>query len=568
MSAHGSGSESVRGPIARAELVDRVRRAAQPLRVWSVLESDPCAPPFDRPRVRVAAAFLDAEDAACWRFEAHTRRPWLDHEVRATGLADSARGLELAWPTQADGEEVIAALERGPEPPPLDRAIAARRCAWRSPTWPSSVLESAVSIDAIDDELVWWGLRHEKGDHELEIRQPIPAFLESPWISREAPPGLRAEIVRAIAEHRAPGADRDPSLAARRGALQRLELLLEVERLPLEHRDAAGRTPLAAALSSSHQAVALYLLRAGASLAAAIEHTHGAPEGGAARPHARVLALGLDVALRRRWFELAAELVARGAPVDEPLGARAWELALLGGAPAGLIAAMIARGARLEPASGVWTSYRFVQHAWRSEALAALSPVPLPPRPAPTHIAPRTARRPAPPARVSSAESAARERARALWSAVAAGDLAAIETEIGAAAREGWDGQLALHHVSRAPAEKQAAIVARLLAAGAAVDAPDRSGATALAKAVRRGALDAVRALLDAGASPSTLDEGRSLVAHAVLADAPAVLELLLAAGASGAERGGPGTTALGLALTKRRTACLEILQRHARARG
>ena len=57
-------------------------------------------------------------------------------------------------------------------------------------------------------------------------------------------------------------------------------------------------------------------------------------------------------------------------------------------------------------------------------------------------------------------------------------------------------------------------------------------------------------------------DEGTSLVAHAVIGDHPAILERLLAAGASPAGADRHGKTAIELAVARRRTACEAILRR------
>jgi len=65
------------------------------------------------------------------------------------------------------------------------------------------------------------------------------------------------------------------------------------------------------------------------------------------------------------------------------------------------------------------------------------------------------------------------------------------------------------------------------------VNAPGRAGATAVQLAVRRGRLDALRALLDSGADPALADDnGYTALHYAVLADDPAALAVLL-------ERGG-----------------------------
>jgi ankyrin repeat protein len=64
------------------------------------------------------------------------------------------------------------------------------------------------------------------------------------------------------------------------------------------------------------------------------------------------------------------------------------------------------------------------------------------------------------------------------------------------------------------------------------VNAAARGGATAVQLAVRRGRLDALRALLDSGADPALADEnGYTALHYAAAADGPAALDLLLKRG-------------------------------------
>ena len=112
----------------------------------------------------------------------------------------------------------------------------------------------------------------------------------------------------------------------------------------------------------------------------------------------------------------------------------------------------------------------------------------------------------------------------------------------GVDAREGWRGQTALMW---AAAEGHAAVVAPLVAAGAAVDARSDGGFTPLAFAVRAGHGAAVEALLAAGAAVDlALPDGTSPLHLAVINARYDVAMQLLEHGAD-ATAAGPGWTPL-----------------------
>ncbi|HEU4619919.1 MAG TPA: ankyrin repeat domain-containing protein [Gammaproteobacteria bacterium] len=102
---------------------------------------------------------------------------------------------------------------------------------------------------------------------------------------------------------------------------------------------------------------------------------------------------------------------------------------------------------------------------------------------------------------------------------------------------------------------------AALLAEGAAVDAPNAEGATALHYAVEREDLELAKKLLDAGASPKTATrEGVTPLALAALDGDAALIDLLLAHGADANERSGEGQTPLMLAARNGRPEAVRLL--------
>jgi hypothetical protein len=80
-----------------------------------------------------------------------------------------------------------------------------------------------------------------------------------------------------------------------------------------------------------------------------------------------------------------------------------------------------------------------------------------------------------------------------------------------------------------------ATIIGRLIASGAKANGTDRSGDTVLMAAVRSGSLEAVTALVDAGADVNAADPqlGHTVLMWAVRSDSAAIARLLLARGAS-----------------------------------
>jgi ankyrin repeat protein len=109
------------------------------------------------------------------------------------------------------------------------------------------------------------------------------------------------------------------------------------------------------------------------------------------------------------------------------------------------------------------------------------------------------------------------------------------------------DGAGALHICARyAPA----AVVARLLALGAAADAPDSRGQTPLMWAAMAGRTDTMTLLLKAGARiDATTQAGFTPLFFAIKSGVPAASAALLDAGADAAHRGPKHTSALQLAL-------------------
>ena len=93
-----------------------------------------------------------------------------------------------------------------------------------------------------------------------------------------------------------------------------------------------------------------------------------------------------------------------------------------------------------------------------------------------------------------------------------------------------------------------------LIANGAKVDAPDRTGLTALMAAASMGLAPNVRVLISAGANVNARDEkGSTPLIWAAISGHPQVVEILLAHGADGKVKNKDGLTALGL--SKRITA-------------
>ena len=112
----------------------------------------------------------------------------------------------------------------------------------------------------------------------------------------------------------------------------------------------------------------------------------------------------------------------------------------------------------------------------------------------------------------------------------------------GVDAREGWRGQTALMW---AAAENHAAVVTRLVAAGADVNARSDEGFTPLAFAVRAGHAAAAEALLDAGADVNLgLPDGTSPL-HLAVINARYDLALRLLERDADASASGPGWTPL-----------------------
>jgi hypothetical protein len=90
--------------------------------------------------------------------------------------------------------------------------------------------------------------------------------------------------------------------------------------------------------------------------------------------------------------------------------------------------------------------------------------------------------------------------------------------------------------LTRAAAANDAAAIAQLLDAGALIDDPRAPGPTPLIAAARRGAVEALRALLAAGANPNRPAPSGprwSPIQHAIQARQPAALRVLLEGGAN-----------------------------------
>lgn len=515
---------------------------------WYVVEHDAALRPFGVERT-LGVVTSSWEVAEAWCSLAARRTPWIDRTVSSVPKVPSREGR---GPTQ---EAVQARWARGPVHPTLASALDVRRRPWRADSLGGAL--DAVTLDALDDVIVWHAI-HDRGGNRYEERVPVATFLEHQVLFEQAPGWVRPALLEAIARYRLPGRERCPSHAALHGDGERLAALLGAGS-PIEHRDEDGRTPLAAALEAAHESIALDLLLRGASIENALEHVLGADAGG------DPLTRGLEVAIRRRLFQLASLLVEKGADSNTAIAAttaRGWELALVSGAPAALLSRMLACGARLDAASPAWTSAVFVASARREPSLAAMSPVPLPPIPvmaAPGvgDVADAAERR----ARADAAR--ARDRAqRALVAAVVRGDTDTMRAHAEVAKVRGADGQLPLHHVGLAPPDEQANVIAVLVSMGVEIDAKDSSGATALTKSVRRNALAAVQGLLRAGASPVARDEHHAAIVHAVLSDAPDIIDALLAAGASATDTDASGRSAIEVARAKGRTACLARLSR------
>lgn len=104
--------------------------------------------------------------------------------------------------------------------------------------------------------------------------------------------------------------------------------------------------------------------------------------------------------------------------------------------------------------------------------------------------------------------------------------------------------------LSIAAREGDAATAKALLAAGAQVDKPTKSGSTPLMAAAQYGNLDYARALLEGGANPrAATEDGLTSLHLAAQADAPELVALLLERGADLAARTRSDYTALDLAL-------------------
>lgn len=80
--------------------------------------------------------------------------------------------------------------------------------------------------------------------------------------------------------------------------------------------------------------------------------------------------------------------------------------------------------------------------------------------------------------------------------------------------------------------QNDAALITRLLAGGAKIDARDRSGATALLRATHANAIDAARVLIEAGANVNLADDkGVTPLQHARKAGYRDMENILAAAG-------------------------------------
>ncbi len=315
--------------------------------------------------------------------------------------------------------------------------------------------------------------------------------------------------------------------------------------VPVDARDWRGVSALYAAVHHGHLDVIEALLAAGADPNAKIddEITGG-------------LSISiLETAFRREHFEVTPTLVRHGA--------RGWgspiERAFERRAPVQILDALEAAGARLDTGAR-WAMVAVRDYppanplvGWlRAHGVAPAAPDPPPPPPPVRRrrfVAPST----------PSPEQIAEE----LVNAVAEADLTKIDALLQAGrdprARNtsGWPPMVAVAKAKSSHAE----IIAKLVGAGASVDDGDRSGATALVKAVRLGATGAARALVAAGADPNCQDEGRSALAWAARDGQAEIVAALLAAGADASARDTKGATALDHAREKHHESCVALLR-------
>jgi uncharacterized protein len=467
---------------------------------------------------RLVAAFWTLEIASAWR------RARADLELALVSV--SSRGeAPLAEGTPHPIDQVLDALGRAPDAP---RSIALA-VSWNE-AWDDG--KCRVWIDALDEEIVWWGAFHPQRDHEYEERQSFEDFAARG--PRGCPEKVPAEVEASLRAHLAtvpPRMHDGPEAlvrAAARGdeALVRDLLARGVD--PGSH-DRRGKLALARALEGRHAGAATLLVHAGAD-------PHRCLGGAAWCLYVATLA--------SRW-ELVSALLDRGAVRADDL-ALAKAVAL--GAPVALLS-RLAAGPRPSAAHPAWLDPAIRARADAEPAVAAwiaerVGPLPAPP-PKPVH---------APPAK----------RDTRLHAAVRGGDVAGVERLLAARApveERDSDDRTPLMRAAEAPAAAQAALIEKLLAAGARHDATDRMGATALVKAVRRGATAAVEALCAGGADPNAIDEHTPVLVWAARNADAATVAILLAAGADRSRRDDRDLTALDHALRKKATDCIALLR-------
>jgi len=179
----------------------------------------------------------------------------------------------------------------------------------------------------------------------------------------------------------------------------------------------------------------------------------------------------------------------------------------------------------------------------REETRIPSPPKPEPARPLARHTPPESRGEKEPPHSFG-------EFLQALWQE----DLARVENMLKAGIDPNTRTSLGNRPLLIAAKKRNPRLLEILIANGAKVDAPDRTGLTALMAAASMGLAPNVRVLISAGANVNARDEkGSTPLIWAAISGHPQVVEILLAHGADGQVKNKDGLTALGL--SKRITA-------------